>query len=146
MAPNLLVNVFFLQRIEVVTFFECVSRAAKSPGISVSLQKRWVISRSPGNVQKCPGIEGIDIDLYLQLPEKCSATTPPPTERGPPQETTGISATNLVGFWRSRKMYQVASAGCPPKQKSWLRRWPLTIHHNLITFCGFMIMNKCHEF
>ena len=35
------------------------SRPAKSPGISGSLQKSGVISRSPGMVKKTPGIEGI---------------------------------------------------------------------------------------
>ena len=35
------------------------ARPAKSPGISGSLQKSGVISRSPGMVQKIPGIEGI---------------------------------------------------------------------------------------
>ena len=34
-------------------------RPAKSPGISGSLQKWGVISRSPGIVKKTPGIEGI---------------------------------------------------------------------------------------
>ena len=38
-------------------------RPAKSPGISGSLQKWGVISRSPGIVKKTPGIEGI---LFLQ--------------------------------------------------------------------------------
>ena len=35
------------------------TRPAKSPGISGSLQKWGVISRSPGIVKKTPGIEGI---------------------------------------------------------------------------------------
>ena len=35
-----------------------VTRPAKSPGISGSLQKWGVISRSPGIVKKTPGIEG----------------------------------------------------------------------------------------
>ena len=36
-----------------------ICRTAKSPGISGSLQKWGVISRSPGIVKKTPGIEGI---------------------------------------------------------------------------------------
>ena len=36
-----------------------IHRPAKSPGISGSLQKSGVISRSPGIVKKTPGIEGI---------------------------------------------------------------------------------------
>ena len=36
-----------------------LDRPAKSPGISGSLQKWRVTSRSPGNVKKSPGIEGI---------------------------------------------------------------------------------------
>ena len=36
-----------------------MGRPAKSPGISGSLQKWGVISRSPGIVKKTPGIEGI---------------------------------------------------------------------------------------
>ena len=50
---------FFVQRIDVVTFFECISRPAKSPGISVSVHKWRATSRCPGNVKKCPGIEVI---------------------------------------------------------------------------------------
>ena len=42
------------------TYIVCTSsRPAKSPGISGSLQKSGVISRSPGMVKKTPGIEGI---------------------------------------------------------------------------------------
>ena len=42
------------------TQLEYNSRPAKSPGISGSLQKLRVISRSPGSVKKkCPGIEGL---------------------------------------------------------------------------------------
>ena len=65
------------------------------------------------------------IDLDLELPEKNSATTPPfPSERVPPLD--GDDGTflllpppspNLVGFWRSRKMYRVTSAGWPPQTK-----------------------------
>ena len=36
-----------------------IIRPAKSPGISGSLQKWGVISRSPGIVKKTPGTEGI---------------------------------------------------------------------------------------
>ena len=35
------------------------ARPAKSPGISGSLQKSGLTSRSPGIVKKTPGIEGI---------------------------------------------------------------------------------------
>ena len=49
-----LLGMFFVQRIDVVTFFECVSRPAKSPGISVSVHKWRATSRWPGNVKKCP--------------------------------------------------------------------------------------------
>ena len=58
--PKLLVNVVCVQLIDVVTFFECVSRPAKSPGTSVSLQKRRVISRSPGNVKNPPQLRQFD--------------------------------------------------------------------------------------
>ena len=77
----------------------------------MSVQKWRVISRSPGNVQK-----------FCHYP-------PPPSERGPHMKITENCwyypppPPNLVGFWRSRKIYRVASAGWPPpKQKSWLRR------------------------
>ena len=36
-----------------------VSRPAKCPGISGSLEEWGVISRSPGSVKKSPGVEGI---------------------------------------------------------------------------------------
>ena len=42
---------------------EC--RPAKSPGMSGSLQKSGVISRSPGIVKKTPGIEGILLQNFL---------------------------------------------------------------------------------
>ena len=29
-------------------------------------------------------------------------------------------------------MYRVTSAGCPPKQKSWLRRWPRSPNHSAL--------------
>ena len=54
---------------------------------------------------------------------------PPPTKSGRLLEITENvcyypPSPNLVGFWRSRKMYRVTSAGWPPpQQKSWLRRW-----------------------
>ena len=48
-------------------------RPAKSPGISGSLQKWRVISRSPGIVKKTPGIEGIWVinDLSARNPDFC---------------------------------------------------------------------------
>ena len=79
--PKLLVNVFFLQWIDVVTFFECVSRPAKSPGICVSVHKWPVISRSPVNVKKIYRNWGNLIDLDLQLPEKNVCHYPPPPQR-----------------------------------------------------------------
>ena len=47
-----------------------VCRPAKSPGISGSLQKWGVISRSPGIVKKTPGIEGIWLQFFF-LRKKC---------------------------------------------------------------------------
>ena len=70
----------------------------------VSLHKRRVISRSPCNVPKSPGIEDIFPMLTRTYRKKKPATTPPPPECG--------------RLWRSRKMYRVASAGCPPPKKN----------------------------
>ena len=56
----------------------CVSRPVKSPGICVSLQKWRVISRSPGNVKKCPGIEIILLICTCNYREKKFCHYPPP--------------------------------------------------------------------
>ena len=109
----------------------------ESPEMAGDLQvsrKCKKISRNWGNL----------IDLYLQ--ENIAVHYPPPHRIGSasgnyghfcysPQRTWtayGEHGTflllpppppNLACFWRSRKLYRVASAGCPPKQKSWLCRW-----------------------
>ena len=154
MPPKLLVNVFFVQLISVVTFFECLSRPAKSPGISASVQKWRVICRSPGNVRKISRNFGNLIDLYLQVPGKNSCHYPPPH---PPNRVRlrklrkflllpPALPANLVRLWKSRNISATTPSptesgrlleitenlpGGPPKQKSWLRRWT----HNMFQCC-----------
>ena len=60
------------------------------------------------------------LDLDVQLPEKNSPSIPPPQRTWSAFGDHGKfrllppPPANLVGFWRSRKIYRVASAGWPP--------------------------------
>ena len=74
----------FLEWIDVVTWFECVSRHVKCPWISGSVHKGRMIRRWPENVPKMSRNRGNVIDL---LTGKISATTPP-TESDPVSEIT----------------------------------------------------------
>ena len=137
MAPQTLGKCFFLQCIYVVTLFACVSRPVKCPGNSVESPEM------AGDLQvsrKCQQICRFEVIFFICTCNyrKKYLPLPPPTESGSLQGIMDICATtppppanlvrypppqNLVGFWRSRKIYRAASAGCPPpKQKSWLRR------------------------
>ena len=74
---KLLLNDFASNEFFVVTFFECESRPAKSLSISVSFQKWRVIFRCPGNVKKCPVIEGILLICTCSYREKFCHCPPP---------------------------------------------------------------------
>ena len=105
----------FDRSIRVILLSLLIRRPAKSPGISGSLQKSGVISRSPGTVKKTPGIEGIRVirifsarnrDFCRSCP-KCvplltniAATTPEKFCYYPPPP-------NLVGLWRSQKRQEI---------------------------------------
>ena len=122
-TPKLLVNVFFLQWIDVVRPYvlwmckqtcQVCRNFRESPEMAGGLQvprKCKKISRNGGHL----------IDLYLQLPEKNSAA-PPPHRIGSAWGKYGnfcynLPPPNVVGFRRSRKIYRVASAGWPPQTK-----------------------------
>ena len=102
----------------------------------MSLQKWRVICRSPGNVKKYPGIEGICSYRKQILP-----LPPPPHRIGSASGNDGNFC--LVRLWRPRENsttppppHRIWSAcgdhgkctgwhrpGAPPQEKSWLRRW-----------------------
>ena len=110
------------------------TRPAKSPGISGSLQKSGVISRSPGMVKKTPGTEGIcrSRPKCVPLLTNIAATTPPlpPNRRRllripekfcyylPPPP-------NRVGLWRSRKRLKKFNDLNLAALPHWLQKpWP----------------------
>ena len=54
----------------------CAPRPAKSPGISGSPQKSLLISRSPGNVTKPPGILAIWLVFYFSATKHSFGVNP----------------------------------------------------------------------
>ena len=123
MPPQTFGKCFFPEWIDVVTWFECVSRRGKCPWISVSVHKRRVIRRWPENVQKMSRNRGNVIDL---LTGKISATTPPPPHWIRSEITKNVCYyTTPPSHWlRSApgEMTENVPGGPPPKQKSLLRR------------------------
>ena len=70
--------------------------------------------------KKSPGIEVILLMFTCNYRKKCLPLPPPP----PPNRVCFRKLLllppppNLVGYRRSRKIYRVASAGCPPPNKN----------------------------
>ena len=92
---------------------------------------------------KCKKIYTLNV-VGFRRSRKISATTPPPhwicSATGDPGKCMLLPpphwTMNLVGYRRSRKMYRVTSAaGWPPKQKSWLRRWPIGLRNCNLPWC-----------
>ena len=79
-----------------VILLETISAATPPPANVVRLrsprEKMLLLTRPPTESGRSSGDHG-----------KCLLLPPPPP--------------NLVGFWRSRKMYRVTSAGCPRQRK-----------------------------
>ena len=111
----------------------CVSRPVKSPGIPVSLQKWQVISRSPGNIKKSPGIEVILLQTTGRkkcLPLENFCNYPPPQRTRPAYGDHGkflllppLPPTESGRFPEiPQNLPGVIGRVAPPKQKFWLRR------------------------
>ena len=124
--PKLWVNVFFLQRINVVTFFESeIGKNRRNWGNLSDFDLKQAGKKMYGHYPPPPQRTCSAYGVHGKFP-----LLPPPTESGRLRRSRKISATTppplkLAGFWRSRKIYRVTSAGWPPpKPKSWLRRCP----------------------